>query len=212
MQNQKLRITLAQTQTQLTQLQQEVFGLRQTASFASEVIAALVACVGEELVAQEIDRQREKRQSDAEAQQAEGVKAMVEQGILKVVDVVGPKSFLVGQDIFDVVAGQPVRRPMRVQFEAANIKPELQSNYLGKKVGDEVVIPSAQPGASGGRFVINEIYDIDVVKAVENAQRTAGSNVPVEGKPLDPIPFVDEPASQPPLLPAANDSIELEDE
>jgi hypothetical protein len=212
MQNQKLRVTLAQTQGIVQQLQQEVMGLRQAVGFQGEVIGALVATVGEDLVGQEIDRLRAERQAKAEAQQAEGVKAMVEQGILKPVEVVSVKSFIIGQDIIDAPEGQPAQRPSRQQFELANVKPEKQADYLGKKVGDAVIIKSEQPGAPSGKFVITEVYDIDVVQAVKNAQKAQQAAAgPAENKPSEPVPFVDEPASPPPPAPADEEETADED-
>jgi hypothetical protein len=164
MQNQKLRTTLTETQADVASLKNDFMGMRQAVIQHSRILKAVISLLGEESLKAEVERMDAEEQAQAEAQQAEGIKAMTEQGILKAVEASTVKSFIVGQDTFDAVEGQPTRRPQRVQFELAQIKPELQANYLGKKVGDVIE-------GGGGRFTITEVYDIDVVKAVENAQK-----------------------------------------
>jgi hypothetical protein len=195
-QNQKLRTTLTDTQAQLAALQNEVRNHRAALINQTKYLKAIIALLGEDSVKVEVERMEAEEQRQAEAQQAEGVKAMVEAGILVPVAVSGVKSFIVGTDNFDAVEGRPTPRSQRVQFEVAQIRPELQSNYLGKKVGD--VIP-----ADGGKFTINEVYDIDVVKAVENAKKAAQAQAVVEPAPALAAPAAPEAPTEAPAAPEA---------
>jgi hypothetical protein len=196
MQNQKLRTTLTETQADVASLKNDFMGLRQAVIQHSRILKAVISLLGEESLKAEVERMDAEEQAQAEAQQAEGVKAMVEQGILKPIEASTVKSFIVGQDTFEAVEGQPTRRPTRVQFELAQIKAELQANYLGKKAGDVVTAP-------GGKFTITEVYDIDVVKAVENSQKQVAAQQAAAAAAAAPAPEVTPAPAEAPVAPQA---------
>ena len=97
MQNQKLRTTLTETQAQVAGMSNDIQGIKNALVQHSEVLAAIIAILGEDTVTGEIDRLRAQRQAQQEQQQADGVKKLVEQGILKVTTSQSESGTIVGK-------------------------------------------------------------------------------------------------------------------
>jgi hypothetical protein len=157
----------------------------------AEVLNAVVQVLGVDSVDAMIKETRETIKAQAEAQQADGVKQLVDKRIFVPAQLVTADGFIVGSD----VAADGAER--RVQFEMTQIGKEFLSLYTDKRVGDTIE-------SNGAKLVIKELYTIDKVryaevvaeekKKDEEAKKAAEAPVPpVVNAPPPPAPKAEAP-------------------
>jgi hypothetical protein len=160
MQNKKLREEVQDTKNYVSFLDQRDLNqhkaVAERLAYLGEVVAAVSAIVGADLVQAKVEEMRVARKVEAETKMKTGLAKLVEQGVLIPGETVTPSSF--------IVATQTTPQGIdRVQFEVAQLPPEAAAKYLGKAIGDEFVQGDV-------KLVITEVYGIDVSKAVENVK------------------------------------------
>ena len=129
-------------------LSQEDF--KQKVSVTTESMAALIRLIrdGTELTEENITLAVSLNQEDRLIQQTQ---EMIEYGVLKEVEVIAEKdSYIVGKEIDE--EGKMIAR--RSQFPLAKLTEELQKEFIGKTVGEEVKLKE------GNIIKIIRIYDI----------------------------------------------------
>lgn len=169
------------------QSQDELNKLHNTIRQQNEVIAGLVRAVGRDLVQSAMNEMRDEAKAELLKKQVEGVKTMVEKGILVPSEFVEQPGFIVGTDEFADGSEK------RVQFETATLNPEFQTLYIGKKVGDVI------QGAKGTKLHITEVYRIDQAaadKLMESDEAAEAAKKAAAQPAADAEPAKTEPAPQ----------------
>lgn len=139
-----------------------------------EVVDALVAELGPEVVAKRIsDARREKAEKDAKAAQ-EAVSVAVTDGTIRQVDLVGEYSLIVGRE---VTKDGEVVPPGYAQLRMASIKPEFREKFLNQCVGTKI-----ETAEGMNTFEIVEIYD---------STREVGPEPVEEADPIEESPEVE---------------------
>lgn len=129
-----------------------------------EVMNAVVEIVGLDKVQAAIDKQHVdelQKESDIEKK---GLELAKEKGLLVAGEAVNARSVIVGHD---VDPSGNIMAPGRGQLLFAQVKPELRESMAGKKVGEAIDTPI------GGKFVIDEIWDVVAKPTVEEAAAKA---------------------------------------
>lgn len=145
-----------------------------------EVLDAIGEVVGEDAVQNALSDMRLRRAVKEAEEQKAAVDASLKNGDLKVVEVIGEKSLVVGvendKDGKAIGAG-------RVQFYFTTARPEFQEKLLGKGVGTTLDLPT------GGKFVAQEIYDsVEKAPVTEATEATAPVEAPAEPSPCQECP------------------------
>jgi hypothetical protein len=153
-QEKKLRQSYAELQAQVAQLSAVLQQVQQAFSGNAEVLSAVVSLLGEDSVTQELERLRSERQQKQEDQMAEGVKTLLDAGVLRTTETVSEDSLVVG---FDTL---PNGKQRRVQFEARAVPEDLRPKFYGKKAGEAIE-------NNGTTLTVTEVYTVDKVRAAE---------------------------------------------
>ena len=166
---------------------------RSSMTTAMETVEGIVLAMGEgfEVKVQEaITKKKQERAVERAAKEKEQVEQLVSQGVLKPIDTITDKSFIVGR-VFDkdgnvVGAG-------RNQVEIANLQPaELQAKFVGQSVGFVYETDNHE------KFEVLEAYEVLPPKATDAAPTAPEAVV------ADPTaPMVDAALTAPATTPAS---------
>ena len=139
-------------------LNQRFQGVDQRIGVVEEIADAMMDLHGRE----EVERQMNENRIVRARAQSEREKATLEQGIAEgyvtLAEKVGEKSIVVGKYLDSVGT---VIEPGRAQLVMPRIAPEFREKRLGQAAGTTLDLPD------GGKFVLDEAYDIDEKKALE---------------------------------------------
>ncbi|HVT63203.1 MAG TPA: hypothetical protein VHD33_06950, partial [Legionellaceae bacterium] len=112
---------------------------------------ALITILGTEAVFNQIKKAKIEKAEANSAAMKDALEKQLAEGGVKVSEVVGELSIIVGSEV-DKDGNQIP--PARAQVLFAQLTPELAALMLGKKVGDVVETPV------GSKFTISELYDM----------------------------------------------------
>lgn len=116
-----------------------------------EILDALITILGTEAVFNQIKKAKIEKAEANSAAMKDALEKQLAEGGVKVSEVVGELSIIVGSEV-DKDGNQIP--PARAQVLFAQLTPELAALMLGKKVGDVVETPV------GSKFTISELYDM----------------------------------------------------
>lgn len=123
-----------------------------------DTVNAIVKAAGiQEQVEALVKQAMTERARSQAAEEATALKRGVEDGYMVPAEFVGPKSLIVGK--FVDASGQDVE-PGRAQFVFPGLEESFKQQLAGKAAGTEVSV-------DGGKFVLQEVYEIDVQKMQE---------------------------------------------
>jgi hypothetical protein len=143
----------------------------------SELFASIIEILGQDAVLAKLNERQANRDREQAEKSSALVKAAVEKGDLKPVDVIGEKTLIVGKDLDK--EGKTIG-PGRVQVAFGDLKPDFKAKLLGGKVGTSVVTTEDEKEGVTQTFEVMELYE-NVVKAAPapEAEQTA----PAEATP-----------------------------
>lgn len=162
-QNQKLRDQAKEQGQYLAAINRKLDQVVARLAHHGETLAAIVSHLGEDVVTAKMEDLKTKRREKHEAELAESVQFMLDNGLATAVaegGIVGPDSFVVGDEV------SPDGTKVRIQHELKRLDQAGQARYIGKKVGDEVTVPGFPT-----KVVVRQIFTIDMVKVQEYAAR-----------------------------------------
>jgi hypothetical protein len=157
-------------------LNEQVSPLNQRIADLEEVVSVLVEAQGAEEVAQAVTARAEARLDASIAKAQANIANGVEKGFLVASDVVDAKSLITGVEVDS--SGVPTSSRPWSSFPFNQIRPEVQTGFLGAKVGDSVA-------NANGFFRISEIYSIN----------EAAAKAVIDAPPTEVTPQVAEPAT-----------------
>lgn len=132
-----------------------------------ELVDAAIELHGRDEIARIVDAKRVERAQALAAQEKATLQQAVEDGYAVAAEKAGERSIVVGKY---VNADGTVIEPGRAQLVMPGIQPQFREKLLGQPVGTAVELPD------GGKFVLDEIYEVDEAKAIEiQAKRAAAA-------------------------------------
>jgi hypothetical protein len=144
-------------------------------------LEAVIQFLGPDEIGELVIKNATARKAEAEAQQKEGVKNLIDKKILVPAnEIVSPNGFFVGTEKIKEGGVES-----RIQFEVASLNPQVHPTFLGKKVGDVIENEKAT-------LTITEIYTIDEAqykKAVEEEKNAVAP--PAEEPKAETLPTPD---------------------
>lgn len=148
----------------LNQLQQQLAGF-------SETLGALVQSIGQDEVERLMVENRAERGRQLVESEKAGLAAMLAAGDVVAGEKVTEKSLLVGRELDKDGVVAP---PGRAQTAFSRIEPGFQAGLLGQAVGFALDLPT------GGKFVVDEIYEVVDRPAAPPAAAPETTPAPVE--------------------------------
>lgn len=167
-----------QTQAQVVQALNSTLGpLQQQFSQYVEIVDAVTAILGDEVVANRVAEIRKERAIQQAEVQAQQVKTLVANGILAVASVIGEKSLIVGKE-FDKEGHEML--PGRRQALLSQIRTDLQEKLMGQGVGFKL-------DTGDGAFEVLEVYDVieKTAPTAEAAPAAAPATAETEATPKE---------------------------
>jgi hypothetical protein len=162
----------------LSQLNNQLQGM-------TEIMDVLIENVGQEKVTAALAANRQKRSEDQAAAEKKSVDEALLSGTLENATEISEKTIVVGRE-FD--KDGVVRIPGRVQVQFSRVSPEFQEKLKGQKPGFSFEIPS-----TGGKFEVDEIYDV-VPPVVPAPAPVAAAPVAAPEAPVaEVVPSTDKP-------------------